>query len=50
MGEQIQDETLERLFSAVIGAPNHKMTEPTRFFAVRNDGPMRRKITEVAWH
>lgn len=48
-GEPVSDETLERLFSAAVWAPNHRMTEPTRFFAVRKDSPMRHKIAEVAW-
>ena len=48
-GEPISDKTLERLFSAAIWAPNHRMTEPTRFFAIRRDSPMRQKIAQVAW-
>ena len=48
-GEPVSDDTLERLFSAAIWAPNHRMTEPTRFFAIRKDSPMRHKIAEVAW-
>ena len=48
-GEPISDETLERLFSTAVWAPNHRMTEPTRFFAIRKDSAMRHKIAEVAW-
>ena len=48
-GEPVSNETLERLFSAAVWAPNHRMTEPTRFFAIRKDSPMRHKIAEVAW-
>ena len=48
-GEPVSSETLERLFSAAVWAPNHRMTEPTRFFAVRKDSPMRHKIADVAW-
>ena len=48
-GEPVSDETLERLFSTAVWAPNHRMTEPTRFFAIRKDSPMRHKIAEVAW-
>lgn len=48
-GEPISDETLERLFSTAVWAPNHRLTEPTRFFAIRKDSPMRHKIAEVAW-
>lgn len=49
IGDPVSDETLERLFSAAIWAPNHRLTEPTRFFAIRKDGAMRRKIADVAW-
>ena len=48
-GEPVADETLERMFSAAIWAPNHRMTEPTRFFAVRKDSPLRKKIADTAW-
>ncbi len=48
-GEPVSDETLERLFSAAIWAPNHRLTEPTRFFAIRKDSAMRNKIADVAW-
>ena len=47
--EPVSDETLERMFSAAIWAPNHRLTDPTRFFAVRNDSPLRKKIAETAW-
>ena len=48
-GEPISEETLERLFSTTVWAPNHRLTEPTRFFAIRKDSAMRHKIAEVAW-
>ena len=48
-GEPVSDETLERLFSTAVWAPNHRLTEPTRFFAIRKDSPMRQKIADVAW-
>ena len=47
--EPVSRETLERLFSAAVWAPNHRLTNPTRFFAVRQDSPMRTKIAEAAW-
>ena len=47
--EPVSDETLERMFSAAIWAPNHRLTDPTRFFAVRKDSPLRKKIAETAW-
>ena len=45
----VSDETLERLFAAAVWAPNHRLTEPTRFFALRKDSPIRHKVAEVAW-
>ena len=47
--DEVSREKLERLFSAAVWAPNHRLTEPTRFFAVRKDSPMRTKIAEIAW-
>lgn len=48
-GEPVPDEVLERLFSAAIWAPNHRLTDPTRFFAVRKDSAMRQRIADIAW-
>ncbi len=48
-GEPVSDETLGRIFSTAVWAPNHRLTEPTRFFAIRKDSAMRHKIAEVAW-
>ncbi len=47
--DPVPGETLERLFSAAIWAPNHRLTEPTRFFAVRKNSPLRTKIAEIVW-
>ena len=47
--DAVSRETLERLFSAAVWAPNHRLTEPTRFFAVRKDSEMRSRIADVAW-
>lgn len=47
--EPVSRDTLDRLFSAAVWAPNHRLTDPTRFFAVRKDSPMRRRIAEAAW-
>ena len=48
-GEPVSRETLERLFSTAVWAPNHRLTEPTRIFSVRKDSAMRTKIAEIAW-
>ena len=47
--EPVSRETLERLFSAAIWAPNHRLTDPTRFFAVRRGSAMRKRIAAAAW-
>lgn len=47
--EPVPRETLERLFAAAIWAPNHRLTEPTRFFAVPKDSPMRARLADAAW-
>ena len=47
--EPVDDETLERLFSAAVWAPNHRLTDPTRFFVLRRDSDLRREVAKVAW-
>jgi nitroreductase len=47
--DPVSREVLERLFSAAVWAPNHRLTDPTRFFAVRKDSRMRTRIAETAW-
>ena len=47
--DAVTREALERLFSAAVWAPNHRLTEPTRFFAVQKDSPIRTKIADIAW-
>ena len=47
--DPVPGEALERLFSAAIWAPNHRLTEPTRFFAVRKNSPLREKIGQIYW-
>ena len=47
--DPVSDETLERLFSAAVWAPNHRLTNPTRFYAIRKDSDMRRKVAQLAW-
>ncbi len=47
--EPVARETLERLFAAAIWAPNHRLTEPTRFFVVPHGSAMRTRLAGVAW-
>ena len=46
--DPVPEEKLNRLFDAAVWAPNHRMTEPTRFFALRKDGPARKRIADCA--
>ena len=47
--ETVSDEVLGRLFDAAVWAPNHRLTQPTRFFALAKDGPARRAVADLAW-
>ena len=40
---------LERMLDAAIWAPNHRLTNPWRFFVLRKDSPIRKQLSEVAW-
>ena len=46
--EPVPDATVNRLFDAAVWAPNHRLTDPTRFFALRKDGDTRRRVAELA--
>ena len=41
--------TLERLLDAAIWAPNHRLTNPWRFFVLEKDSPIRNRVADVAW-
>ena len=49
MAEVVRDEVLSRLFDAAIWAPNHRLTEPTRFFVLKKDSAARTKVSDLAW-
>ena len=40
---------LERMLDAAIWAPNHRLTNPWRFFVLEKDSPIRMKVAELAW-
>ncbi len=46
--DPVSDDTLGRLFDAAVWAPNHRLTEPTRFFAIRKGTPVRERVAELA--
>jgi nitroreductase len=46
---QIPREVLERLLSAAVQAPNHRRTQPWRFFVLDRDGPARQALANLAY-
>ena len=46
--DPVSDETLNRLFDAAIWAPNHRLTEPTRFFVLEKGSAARERVAEMA--
>ena len=47
--DPVSREVLERLFAAAIWAPNHRLTEPTRIFAIPRESAMRQRLGDIAW-
>ena len=45
----VSREVIERLLSAAVQAPNHRRTQPWRFFVVDRDGPTRQALAELAY-
>lgn len=46
--DPVSEETLNRLFDAAVWAPNHRLTEPTRFFALKKGSAARERVAEMA--
>ncbi len=47
--EPIQSEAVERMLEAAVWAPNHRLTEPWRFFVLEKGSEGRRKVAELAY-
>ena len=45
----VSRETIDRMLAAAVWAPNHRLTEPWRFFVVEKDTPMRIKVADLAY-
>jgi nitroreductase len=43
----VDDTTVRELIDAAIWAPNHRMTEPWRFFVLKKDGEGRKRVGEL---
>jgi nitroreductase len=42
-------DVLERMLSAAVQAPNHRRTQPWRFFVLDRDGPARQALADLAY-
>ena len=47
--EPVSREVLDRLLSAAVQAPNHRRTQPWRFFVVDREGPARSALADLAY-
>ncbi len=48
-GADVSREVLNRMFDAAIWAPNHRLTEPWRFFVLEKGSSAREKAADLAW-
>ena len=46
---QVPRETLERMLATAVWAPNHRLTEPWRFFVLEKGGEARTKAADLAY-
>ena len=49
-GEAPSNETLQRVLSTAVWAPNHKLTEPWRFFVLPQGGAARRRVVDCVYN
>ena len=48
-GAEVPREAIERMLDAAIWAPNHRLTNPWRFFVLEKDSTARERVAELAW-
>lgn len=48
-GAEVPRDALERMLDAAIWAPNHRLTNPWRFFVLEKGGKTRARVAELAW-
>ena len=48
-GAPVDRMAIERMLDAAVWAPNHRLTEPWRFFVLEQDSPERLKAAELAY-
>jgi len=49
LDKPVPRESLERMLSAAVWAPNHRMTEPWRFVVLEKGTPLRERVGELAY-
>jgi nitroreductase len=47
--EPVFREAIERMLDAAVWAPNHRLTEPWRFFVLEKGSPARQKVADLAY-
>jgi len=47
--EPVPREALERMLEAAVWAPNHRLTEPWRFFVLEKGSPVKEKVADLAY-
>ena len=47
--DPVDREVIARLLDTAVWAPNHRLTEPWRFFVLERDGETRRKVAELCY-
>ena len=48
-GTSVPREALDRMLATAIWAPNHRLTEPWRFFVMEKDTPLRKRIADLVY-
>lgn len=46
--DSVDTQVLQRMLDAAIWAPNHRLTEPWRFFVITHDSPRKQEIADLA--
>jgi nitroreductase len=47
--DAVRKSAVEQMLDAAVWAPNHRLTEPWRFFVLEKGGDIRRKVAELAY-
>ena len=47
--QPVPRDAIDRMLATAVWAPNHRLTEPWRFFLMEKDSPLRKKIAQIAY-